>query len=194
MPESTLSPLAATLYRMQTFSPMSVLNSRKVYLCVPSLISVGDHEINAREVQTNAIQQPPRIAESQQLPMNSSGEEVRSLLVFFSPPQNVGSLFVSHTCFFLSSPKPQVWFFSQISTPPPPSPTTHLFLQNNLDEDPYILLFTSFPHWLYSHLCPWHSGPPPWFHRNKQHKQVPAANISGAFPQQPSPSSSYAEV
>lgn len=188
-PVSVLFPLATTLYHVQSFPPVSVLNSQRVRLCAPSLGYSGGHEINARIVQVKPPSSPHRLLRASSHPWTALEKEVRSLLAFFSPPQNgLKPLCVSYLFLpFFPNTLSSLVLSSIIHFLPTP---TNLFLQNNLYEHPYTLLFTSFQHWLCSHFCPLHSYCC-WFHQNRQHKQLPEANIFGAFPQEPSPFSSY---
>lgn len=151
-PVSILFPLATTLYHVQSFPPISVLNSQRVRLCAPSLGYSGGHEINARIVQVRPPSSPHRLLRASSHPWTALEKEVRSLLAFFSPPQN-GLKPLTYS--FLSSPIPsQVWFFPQLSTssPPPPVFSSRIIFMNtrtrcfslhfNFGSAPIFVLYT----------------------------------------------------
>lgn len=103
---------------------MSVLNSWRVYLCVPSLPTVGSRGGVMKPKPGKCRPMPPSsphgLLRTSSCPGIALEKEVRSLLVFFSPPQNGWKpVCVSHVFLPLSS-SPQVWFFSQLSISLPP--------------------------------------------------------------------------
>lgn len=176
---------------------LSVLNWWRVCPCAPSLGYIwGVREMRSwnqgQGSATKATQLPPRIAVSQLPLRNSSGERGEVLAGVFPPTTEEleASLFLLSVSSSLPTPS-QVWFFPQLCTSLPPLPISSSRI---ICVKTHTHCFSlRFKHWLYPHFCPLYSYHP-WLHQNKQHKQLPAANIFRAFPQLPSPSSPCTEV
>lgn len=134
-----------------------------VALGPPASVTVGEMMKSQNQGQgsaTKATQLPPWMAAIQAPLRNSSGERggVLARGFFFPKTEGLEACLCLLICFCLFPSALSSLVLSSVFHSPPT--LTSLFLQNNLCEHPYTLLFPSFQHWLYPHFCPLYSSHP----------------------------------